>query len=238
MPISWTCPPHSCSLSPELSISSVFTWLPLSPWSHVSPQGAWVTTPFNQDSESTAAHPVPLTVFHTIAQPIKSSYLLLPPLEGHSHPGTNLVHLVPQQTPVPRLGSQPPVGWAISPTPEHLAMSRIQLSQVGVWAVVATPVKWREARRCCSTSSRAQDGPPESPPASKPIESRVRSPVLDTQQGPNKHLQNKEVNEGVNEQKNLEAQVSSACPCSSQGYQWSFLRGLIVPLIFPLLYIL
>ena len=59
-------------------------------------RGAWVITPSNQDSESTAAHPLPLTVFHTITQPIKSSYLLFPLLEGHSHAGTNLVRLVPQ----------------------------------------------------------------------------------------------------------------------------------------------
>lgn len=125
---------------------------------------------------------------------------------------------------------------AISPGLEHLAMSRIQLSQVGVGAMAATPIRWGEARGRCSTSSRAQDGPPQSPPAPKPTESRVRSPVLDTQQGPNKHWQDKEVNEGVNEQKNLEVQVSCECLCSSQGYRWSFLRGLIVPLIFHLTY--
>lgn len=172
-----------------------------------------------------------------IAQPIKSSYLLFPPLEGHSHPGKNLVRLVPQQTPVPRL-----VGLNQSrgnfTCPRTLGnVSNSAVTSRG-WGHGCNPHQVGGGQKMLLNIFRGTGRPPtESPPASKPIESRVRSPVLDTQQGPNKHWQNKEVNEGVNEQKNLEAQVSYECPCSSQGYQWAFLRGLIVPLIFPLIYI-
>lgn len=138
----------------------MFTLAPISPLVTCEAlRGPGSIPPSNQDSESTA-HPLPLTVLHMIAQPIKiqlsslSSHLkVLPP---RARTLSVWFHNKPQCLDI---GLSTSLG-AISPaqnTWQCLEFS-CHKSGLGPWL---QPHQVGGGRRCCSTSSGAQDGPPQ-----------------------------------------------------------------------------